>query len=299
MGYLQAFIFAICFILLSYKPLFAEDLGYLAVHDAHKCAEIFALYEKEYSIPSNLLAAVSLNESGMYHQELKEKIPWPWAVNNAGQGFYYSSKLQAIKSVKEMLKKGNRSIDVGCMQINLLHHPTAFKSLDEAFDPEINIAYAAKFLKRQYDRFHSWRKAVAAYHSENAEHGVPYANRVFATWQGDYDFDFNFSPENKFKKKLVGNSKGFKINNLPSKHFVEVKHEYPHFSAQAHKVKQENRSKFIDLSEKRRKSDVLIQVSDAGGVRNYRSRPIPLSKTQHKKEVESISKSAVAVYSEN
>ena len=39
--------------------------------------------------------------------------------------------------------QGARSIDVGCMQVNLLHHADAFASLEQAFDPVANARYAA------------------------------------------------------------------------------------------------------------------------------------------------------------
>ena len=42
--------------------------------------------------------------------------------------------------------QGVRSIDIGCMQVNLMHHPNAFATLDAAFDPLANALYAARFL---------------------------------------------------------------------------------------------------------------------------------------------------------
>ena len=38
-------------------------------------------------------------------------------------------------------------MDVGCMQVNLYHHAHAFSSLDNAFDPQSNVDYAARFLR--------------------------------------------------------------------------------------------------------------------------------------------------------
>jgi hypothetical protein len=37
-----------------------------------------------------------------------------------------------------MQGEGVRSIDIGCMQINLVHHPDAFGSLEAGFDPITN-----------------------------------------------------------------------------------------------------------------------------------------------------------------
>jgi hypothetical protein len=79
--------------------------------------------------------------------------------------------------------QGVRSIDVGCMQINLMHHPDAFTSLGQAFEPAANTAYAVRFLNMLYRRTGSWSKSIAAYHSETPQIAVDYQRRVLATWQ--------------------------------------------------------------------------------------------------------------------
>src|SRR3546814_8505474 len=71
---------------------------------------------------------------------------WPWSVNSEGNGRYFKDKASAIQWVREEQARGVRSIDVGCMQINLRWHPDAFSDLDEAFDPAANTAYSAKYL---------------------------------------------------------------------------------------------------------------------------------------------------------
>ncbi len=76
-----------------------------------------------------------------------------------------------------------RSIDVGCMQVNLMYHPNAFASLDEAFDPSANAQYAARFLNALYGASGSWVQATAAYHSETPAIGADYQRRVMARWQ--------------------------------------------------------------------------------------------------------------------
>ena len=75
--------------------------------------------------------------------------------------------------------KGRRSIDVGCMQVNLFHHPNAFPDLETAFDPGANAAYAARFLSSLYGISKNWNLAVAAYHSQTQERGEEYQRRVF------------------------------------------------------------------------------------------------------------------------
>ena len=64
--------------------------------------------------------------------------PWPWSFNAAGEGRYMASRAEAVAEVQARQAAGTRSIDIGCMQINLLHHPDAFESVEAGFDPETN-----------------------------------------------------------------------------------------------------------------------------------------------------------------
>ena len=45
------------------------------------------------------------------------------------------TRQQAVAAVQALQARGVRSIDVGCLQVNLMYHPIAFASLDDAFDP--------------------------------------------------------------------------------------------------------------------------------------------------------------------
>jgi hypothetical protein len=69
------------------------------------------------------------------------------------------------------------------MQVNLMNHPNAFASLDEAFDPGANAHYAARFLNALYAASGSWVQATAAYHSETPAIGADYQRRVMARLQ--------------------------------------------------------------------------------------------------------------------
>jgi hypothetical protein len=68
------------------------------------------------------------------------------------------------------------------MQINLLHHPEAFASLEEAFEPRANVSYAARFLKQLQTQSGSWPSAAAAYHSQTPGRAEDYERRVLETW---------------------------------------------------------------------------------------------------------------------
>jgi Transglycosylase SLT domain len=114
--------------------------------------------------------------------------PWPWTINAEGQGSYYDTKAQAIAAVRALQARGVQSIDVGCMQINLMHHPNAFASLDQAFDPSANATYAAHFLNDLHGQTNDWLRAAGQYHSSTPELGAAYQTQVAAAWTQERQF---------------------------------------------------------------------------------------------------------------
>jgi len=176
--------------LLDAGPAQAEVFGRLTRGAADACRIAIDRIERESNIPSQLLTAISMVESGRPDPDTGEKIAWPWTVNNAGDGRYHATKAEAIQAVRALQARGQRNIDVGCMQVNLMYHPDAFVDLDEAFDPLANVAYAARFLKDLRDTTHSWSLAVANYHSATPERGQLYRKKVFDTWtQARLEYD--------------------------------------------------------------------------------------------------------------
>jgi hypothetical protein len=107
-----------------------------------QCRPAIDAAERGTAIPPHLLAAIGRVESGRRDPQSGGWNPWPWTVNAEGEGFFFDTKEQAIAAVRTMQARGTRSIDVGCMQVNLMHHPDAFGSLEQAFDPASNAAYA-------------------------------------------------------------------------------------------------------------------------------------------------------------
>tara|TARA_B100000161_G_C33284079_1_gene295611 strand:- start:92 stop:496 length:405 start_codon:yes stop_codon:yes gene_type:complete len=75
--------------------------------------------------------------------------------------------------------EGVQKIDVGCTQINLMHHKKAFPSIEAAFDPAINVAYGAKYLAALHRETSSRFTAVKRYHSAHPKFHLPYQGRVF------------------------------------------------------------------------------------------------------------------------
>jgi hypothetical protein len=154
-----------------------------AIADDQVCLQHIRKEEKAHRIPKGLLAAIGLTESGRALKRGQMTV-WPWTVNAAGEGHYFESKADAIAFVEGKLADGVESIDVGCMQINLKHHPDAFVSLEDAFDPATNAAYAADFLSSLHRQLDGWLAAARRYHSATPEKGEAYGARVLANWTG-------------------------------------------------------------------------------------------------------------------
>jgi hypothetical protein len=139
--------------------------------------------EDSLRLPPHLLEAIARVESGRPDPSTGRLRPWPWTINADGEGAFFASKAQAIAAVRALQADGVRSIDVGCMQINLMFHPDAFASLDQAFDPQANALYAARFLNELHAGSRDWPSAIGAYHSQTQALGADYRRRVLALWQ--------------------------------------------------------------------------------------------------------------------
>lgn len=154
----------------------AMDVGYdLCLGPIHRA-------EREQGIPVHLLRSIALTESGRWDDASGRTIAWPWTINAAGVGHFFPSKAAAIAAVHQFRAKGIRSIDIGCMQINMVWHPDAFKSLEEAFDPDMNVRYAARHLADLKEDRKTWTEAVGYYHSATPEHNQRYRAKVLKTW---------------------------------------------------------------------------------------------------------------------
>lgn len=165
-------------------PAQAFDSDAALESDGYLCTRQVARSERRYGIPLRLLGAIAATESGLRHQGLGVRVPWPWTINAEGIPYRFHTKTEAVSKVRELQARGVKSIDVGCMQVNLMHHPDAFASLNQAFEPVTNVDYAARFLRGHYDDTHSWRDAVGRYHSRTSEFAQRYIALVYNQWYG-------------------------------------------------------------------------------------------------------------------
>jgi len=140
--------------------------------------------EAALQLPRGVLRAIGRVESGRRDPVGGSFAPWPWTLNANGQGRYLTDASAAAAALRSLQAAGTANIDVGCYQVNLLHHPHAFQSIEAALEPATNAAYAGGFLRMLHARLGSWEAAVAAYHSATPERGEAYRQRVYGVWNG-------------------------------------------------------------------------------------------------------------------
>ena len=184
----------------------------VSAEDALLCLKEAARLEKQERIQTNLLSAIALVESGRYSKKYPSGISWPWTVTAEGKGTFYKSKQEAAEAVKELQTRGVENIDVGCMQINLKYHPDAFDSIEDALDPRQNVAYAASFLKRNYQETKSWGEAATLYHSKTVHKAFKYEDKLLETWNRLSKYGNPAQPENQAAIKDVSKETVSRLN---------------------------------------------------------------------------------------
>ncbi|HAT35498.1 MAG TPA: murein transglycosylase [Rhodospirillaceae bacterium] len=198
------------------------------------CARAIAAQERRSGIPDKLLFAVAIKETGRWIKQDRANIAWPWTVNAGGAGKHFDTKSDALRHVRALKKKGQKNIDVGCMQINLHYHPDAFATLEAGFDPATNVAYAAKFLTALKNSHGSWQQAVRHYHSANQKKSAPYQRKVFKIWKaalGNKKPTTAVAQADKQKTRPVSKSArraAQKVERSHRKFLAELRRKFPH-----------------------------------------------------------------------
>ncbi len=160
-----------------------EVSGQVKAKASELCSLSAARMEEKYDIKEHLLQTISSVETGRWDDRRHEFVSWPWTINANGKGYHFKTKEEAIAKVKQLQARGVKSIDVGCMQISLKYHGKAFKNLEEAFDPDTNVEYSAKFLTKLYKHRGDWQKAAMAYHSKIPSRGLKYKKRLLSRFE--------------------------------------------------------------------------------------------------------------------
>ncbi len=208
-------------LLMLFQPVQAQARTFVS-DPASVCMDATQKFEKEYQIKEHLLTTIASVETGRWDPERKQNRAWPWTINAQGKGMFFKTKAEAVREVKRLQKAGVKSIDVGCMQINLAYHGDAFASVEEALDPEKNVEYSAKFLKSLYaSRDNDWIKAAMAYHSSSPKKALRYKKKIVTAYEKVKqaynasqklfaDNKTNERAKNDVNKKLIADAKGVK-----------------------------------------------------------------------------------------
>ncbi|MFN3845258.1 MAG: lytic transglycosylase domain-containing protein [Paracoccaceae bacterium] len=191
------------------KPALALSERDVAAH----CDKAAVTAANATGVPVDVLKAISRIETG--RQVDGVLVPWPWAVNQAGEGSFFDSARQAMDHVANAMSNGESNIDVGCFQINLRWHGDSFASLGNMFEPSANALYAARFLLRLYGEFGNWEGAIGAYHSRKPDAAAGYlakVTRLLNTAERPADRAVALAqglPTNRFPLLRPGESRGY------------------------------------------------------------------------------------------
>ncbi len=189
------------------------------IDDTEVCTVAAQQFEEKYQIKKHLLSTITNVESGRWNQNRQKNMAWPWTINALGKGRFFETKQQAIAEVKRLQANGVKSIDVGCMQINLAYHPDAFENLEEAFNPYKNVEYGAKFLKRLYkQKGNDWNRASTAYHSSLPQKAKKYAIKLSKVYKGIVQA----SLENKNNANAFAQIKELEKNKILAKNKTRI-----------------------------------------------------------------------------
>jgi hypothetical protein len=141
------------------------------------CETLAAEASRQYGLPDGLLAAIARTESGIARGQTDLRA-WPWAANVQGESHYYDTSQDMLAHLDRVRAADISNFDVGCMQLNYHWHGEEFSDLDRMLDPETNVSYAARYLKRLYEETGSWDTATQYYHSRDPDRGGAYLERV-------------------------------------------------------------------------------------------------------------------------
>lgn len=178
-----------CLILVSADPATAGQpllRPYAQPDPAAMCEMAGQAAAREFGVPPAVLLALMLTESGRKTGHALR--PWPWTVNMEGDGQWFDTEADARAFVETRYRRGARSFDIGCFQINYKWHHQGFSSIDEMFRPLANARYAARFLSALFAELGSWDRAAGAYHSRTPELAGRYRARFLqhlARMEGD------------------------------------------------------------------------------------------------------------------
>lgn len=123
----------------------------------------YQLAARDADIPSAVLYAVALQESGVTLRG--RRVPWPWTLNVAGQARRFQTREAACADLRRALREvPDTRIDVGLGQINVGYQTHRYNHPCELLDPYRNLAIAATILREHHTPGEDWLLAIGRYH---------------------------------------------------------------------------------------------------------------------------------------
>lgn len=123
----------------------------------------YQLAAQRAGIPSPVLYAVALQESGIRRGD--RLVPWPWSLNVAGDSRRFSTQSEACAGLHTALRDvPSTRVDAGLGQINLGYQKHRYSRPCDVLDPYRNLAIAADILREQHASGEDWLLAIGRYH---------------------------------------------------------------------------------------------------------------------------------------
>ena len=142
-------------------------LGWMAIIAPAGAQEVpppaYQIAAHRAGIPSTVLYAVALQESGL--QRDGRLVPWPWTLNVAGVSRRFSSRAKACTGLQKALREAPPTrVDAGLGQVNLGYQKHRYPQPCDLLDPYRNLAIAAEILREQHTDGEDWLLAIGRYH---------------------------------------------------------------------------------------------------------------------------------------
>jgi len=134
-----------------------------AVHAQETPPPAYQIAAQQAGIPSAVLYAIALQESGTWLND--HLVPWPWTLNIAGRAYRYTRQAEACAGLQQALQRTSPThVDAGLGQINLGHQQRRYQHPCELLDPYRNLAIAAAILREQHSTGQDWLITIGRYH---------------------------------------------------------------------------------------------------------------------------------------
>lgn len=137
--------------------------GAVCAHAQETPPPAYQIAAQRAGIPSPVLYAVALQESGMARDG--RFVPWPWSLNVAGESRRFSNQAEACTGLLTALRQVRATrVDAGLGQINLGYQRHRYHHPCDLLDPYRNLVIAAEILREQYNPKEDWLLAMGRYH---------------------------------------------------------------------------------------------------------------------------------------